>query len=445
MAEPVPFKPTRAFSFAAFSVAQPNAQQPGNNLDAEIDRVASALGVAIDFVKQAIADDGRIKSEALFSEDYVGPQGVQGPVGLQGLPGPSGPDGASYLPGAVGPFSDRATYDAQPLGFSFLDITNGLFYFKVSNFSADWSAAVDFARGPAGPTGRSVLYVATGAPDPLGGNVGDLAVVGANGNFYEKTAPANWTLRANITGPAGPAGPAGPTGPTGPTGTGSTGPAGPAGPAGVPGPVGASGPTGPVGATGAAGSTAPVQIQPTWDAGVSAVESTITAAKLKAAVKIHSPQALKSSELPVLTVTAADTHTLEDGSGVTITNTGVGPVLTSSFQLFRTIKIEAFTGAVRVKLTARITAPAGYYCRVEIELRKNGVSVYTLEGSTANVSIATGSMDVAVVPTDILTWYVRQTSGGFGGSPSNFSSTLVQESASDAYTRLGQPRMKSTL
>lgn len=295
MAEPVPSKPTREQSFTNFQVTQPNKPLPGDKLDAELDRTNAAVADTIDFVRQAIGDDGKIKPGA--ATGLIGPQGPQGPAGpqgpqgpqgatgQQGEPGPAGPagpqgvqgaPGQSFTPDAVGPAADRAAYDAQARGFAFLDATNGILYFKLSATSGDWSAGVFFGRGlpgqqgiqgvqgpagpqgiqgpagatgpqgpagpagPQGPAGAAVRYLASGTPSNAIGSDGDLLVRGADGALFEKVSGV-WVQQASLAGPTGATGPAGAAG--------ATGPAGPQGPQGDPGPTGPQGPPGDVNTT----------------------------------------------------------------------------------------------------------------------------------------------------------------------------------------------------
>lgn len=79
-----------------------------------------------------------------------GPQGIQGPQGVQGV---QGPKGDSFSPDAIGLTSDRANYDDEPKGFSFLDSQTGYLYFKLSATSGDWSSGITFTTGPQGPIG----------------------------------------------------------------------------------------------------------------------------------------------------------------------------------------------------------------------------------------------------------------------------------------------------
>jgi len=225
MTEPVPTAPVRAFSFGNFSAAQPATPIPGAQVDAELDRTNLAIDQAIQFFRQTVADDGRVKFSAFPPEaiGVPGPQGPQGPVGPQGPQGPDGLQGASFDPDAVGPTADKALYDAQPKNFSFLDTTTGTLYFRASATAGTWTAGVPFGVGPQGPAGPA------GAAGPTGPQ--------------------------GATGPQGPQGLQGPTGATGPKG--ATGNTGPQGPQGLQGPTGATGPQGPAGAPGASGPEGP--------------------------------------------------------------------------------------------------------------------------------------------------------------------------------------------
>lgn len=235
MPEPVPSPATRQHSFASHSANRPTTPHSGADLDNEIDRTNNALRDTIEFVRQAIGDDGRVKAEAI-DETHIkgeqgekgdtgpqgpagpqgaagpagptgptgpqGPQGVAGPAGPQGVAGPTGPEGPAgrnFNADAVGPTSERALYDNAPAGFSFVDTDNGTIAWKASATSGDWTGSVPFGRGPTGPKGD------TGEQGPQG-----------------------------IQGPQGLQGPKGDTGPTGPQG-----PQGPQGPAGADGADGA--------------------------------------------------------------------------------------------------------------------------------------------------------------------------------------------------------------
>ena len=72
-------------------------------------------------------------------------------------------------------------------------------------------------QGPIGATGApgSKWYSLASAPPGGLGVVGDFYLNSINGDVYEKTGVAAWTLIDNLTGPTGPAGPPGPAGPAG--------------------------------------------------------------------------------------------------------------------------------------------------------------------------------------------------------------------------------------
>lgn len=121
-----------------------------------------------------------------------GPQGIQGPIGLDG----------KFL-------VDEDMPETASEGQLWYDATSSRFYIFYDNYWIEVTANQPGPQGPAGPTGG------TGAA-------------------------------STVPGPQGPAGPAGATGPAGPTGAASTvsGPEGPTGPAG---PAGPQGPEGDIG------------------------------------------------------------------------------------------------------------------------------------------------------------------------------------------------------
>lgn len=144
MPQPVPTKPQRGYSFSSHSVSQPDEPHDGDKIDIELDRLGDTDGDIIDFVRQAIADDGTIKTEAVqgaFTEV------TQGPKGDDGTPG------VNFIPDEIGVTADRTQWNAKPKNFSFLDTTTGTVYWKESDAVADWSAGAGFAQGPAGADG----------------------------------------------------------------------------------------------------------------------------------------------------------------------------------------------------------------------------------------------------------------------------------------------------
>lgn len=93
--------------------------------------------------------------------------------------GSKGDKGESFTVNSSGATAQRALYDAQPAGWSFLDITTSTLYFKASNTSGDWSSGVPFGKGDTGDTGdtgvgiESFTYISTnhisGLPAQSGG------------------------------------------------------------------------------------------------------------------------------------------------------------------------------------------------------------------------------------------------------------------------------------
>lgn len=93
--------------------------------------------------------------------------------------GSKGDMGESFTVNSSGLTAQRALYDAQPAGWSFLDITTSTLYFKASNTSGDWSSGVPFGKGDKGDTGEtgvgieSLTYISTnhisGLPAQSGG------------------------------------------------------------------------------------------------------------------------------------------------------------------------------------------------------------------------------------------------------------------------------------
>lgn len=249
MPEPVPQKVFRNFSFTDYQALQPTVPLPGQSVDNELDRSDNTINDVIDFVRQAIDDDGLVRVEAIDSDGLIGPvgppgprgpQGIQGIPGAPGVPGPQGQTGLQGAQGAAGTssqpdseglFSERATYNAQVKGWSFLALDQGKIYFKLSNTSGDWSVGYSFVTGATGPVGPQGPYGPQGPQGPTGPQ-GIQGVGGNNGG--DGTAGAQ--------GPVGPAGPPGNDGPPGTQGPkGDPGTIGPQGIQGVPGPTGPAG------------------------------------------------------------------------------------------------------------------------------------------------------------------------------------------------------------
>lgn len=130
-----------------------------------------------------------------------GIQGQQGPQGIQGNPGAAGAPGEVWFTGAGAPGGGTGI-----VGDWYLNSANGDYYEKTGG--AAWTLRGNL-KGPQGNQGiqgvpgaaGSVWRSGTGAPAGALGVVGDWYLDDATGDVYEKTGGAAWTLRDNLTGP----------------------------------------------------------------------------------------------------------------------------------------------------------------------------------------------------------------------------------------------------
>ena len=76
--------------------------------------------------------------------------------------GEKGDAGESFTPDQTGTTDELSMYDDMPAGFAFLDITEGVIYFKQSDAEGDWSAGMPFGKGEKGDTGAAAGF---GAPE----------------------------------------------------------------------------------------------------------------------------------------------------------------------------------------------------------------------------------------------------------------------------------------
>jgi hypothetical protein len=72
MAEPVPVKPELGFSFEDYQVSQPTAPLPGDHVDTEFNRSNASIADLIDFVRQVITDDGKLKAALVYEIFGIG-------------------------------------------------------------------------------------------------------------------------------------------------------------------------------------------------------------------------------------------------------------------------------------------------------------------------------------------------------------------------------------
>lgn len=101
----------------------------------------------------------------------TGPQGDTGDTGATGPKGDKGDLGDAFAVNAQGDLAGRAAFDAEAVGFSYLDVDNGNLYFRVA--PSGWSGAIPFGKGdkgdqgdvgPEGPQGPAGDDGAPGAP-----------------------------------------------------------------------------------------------------------------------------------------------------------------------------------------------------------------------------------------------------------------------------------------
>lgn len=112
-----------------------------------------------------------------------------------GLPvGAKGDKGESYTINATGTTYGRAAYDAQSVGFSYLDITLSIVYFKLSATSGDWSTGTSFGRGEDGADGAdgtgitSIAFYSTTSTNGLAAQAGGIdtyRITLSNSNTYD--------------------------------------------------------------------------------------------------------------------------------------------------------------------------------------------------------------------------------------------------------------------
>ena len=239
----------RQYNFTDHSIQQPNAPQPGNKIDLELNEVRESLNQTISRLGELQRDDGKLRDDVV--PVVVGPAGPAGPagadgaagpvgpVGPQGIPGPRGIDGIQGQMGPVGPVGPQGPAGPQGVpgdkyactSTTTLQLSNGTKNFTTQTGLA-WTSQQDL----------TIVYDAahhmhgtvTSYNAQTGAMVVEVSQHTGNGGPYSQ-----WTI--NIEGAIGAMGPVGPQGPIG-----ATGPAGQAGPVGPQGPIGLTGPQGPL-------------------------------------------------------------------------------------------------------------------------------------------------------------------------------------------------------
>ena len=116
---------------------------------------------------------------------FVIPQGVKGDKG------------EAFTVNSIGTFTQRALYDSQVAGFSYLAVDVNVagsivphIYFKKSATSGDWTTGIPFGRGEKGDTGDagSQWRNGSGVPANILGKDNDFYLDTVTGNMYQRLA-----------------------------------------------------------------------------------------------------------------------------------------------------------------------------------------------------------------------------------------------------------------
>lgn len=149
------------------------------------------------------------------------------------------------------------------------------------------------------------------------------------------------------------------------------------------------------------------------------------------APKIRGLAIAKNSDLPVLTVTAADTYSLSASVDVVL---GTTTTTSTTYVELTEITIVAVTGTARFSATHYASSVSS---SSDIRVKKNGVVENTW--STASGTPVSRSIDITIIPGDVISWEHR----GVGSSPTSVADADVG-TASDAYTFI-TPIIQSSL
>ena len=148
MADPAPYILT--YSYSGYQASNPAKPLPAGSVDNDLALIAASTTQLVEAIKSVRRSDGALQNN-IVTADALAPDLV--------LP--------LYTPDAKGLSAEKTAYDGSAKGFSFLDITLGKVYWKLSNTSGDWSTGRDFATGAAGaagPQGPQGLQGPAGAP-----------------------------------------------------------------------------------------------------------------------------------------------------------------------------------------------------------------------------------------------------------------------------------------
>lgn len=132
----------------------------------------------------------------------------------------------------------------------------------------------------------------------------------------------------------------------------------------------------------------------------------------------------KLSSFPTLTVSAADTYTLDLGLTKASTATTTS---STSYTTMYTVTVNKYSGSIRFKATQLPASDgAGSYANSYLRISKNGVEVisWTISGN----STVARSSDVTVAAGDVITYEMKTNNAGYTAGISTISQT-----ASDGY------------
>lgn len=141
------------------------------------------------------------------------------------------------------------------------------------------------------------------------------------------------------------------------------------------------------------------------------------------APRLYGDAVATNDELPVLTVTAADTYNV--GAGLnTVQTASSGNSLT--YETFYTLTVVAVTGTIRIG--GQQFSSGGFVFTTTIKVAKNGTTVveWTNNETTGPV---TRSVDISVVPDDVIT-----IEGKTADTRESANFTSVTRTASNGYT-----------
>ena len=220
----------RQYNFTDHSIQLPNAPQPGNKLDLELNEVRESLNQTIVRLGEIQRDDGKLRDSAIADDHLIpgpvgpmGPQGIQGIQGVQGVPGINGQDGLQGIQGIQGPIGPQGPQGDKYAGTTTtsLELSNGTKTLTTQTGLA-WTSQQDM----------TIVYDAEhhmhGAVTSYDAQTGVMVVEVSHHTGHGGPYSA-WTI--NIEGAIGAMGPVGPAGQQGEPGIqGPQGIQGPAGP-----------------------------------------------------------------------------------------------------------------------------------------------------------------------------------------------------------------------